>query len=134
MTEIKKEVQSCITYLPVLVMIISVSRSWNLSQRSFVSNTHSTYFNSSQLHLDLIRILSSFEPFFFITWVVFGRLVVDSLSVDGECCKLVLDEMWWPFWDVCLKVSLSLKLSLPSSLYRSISISSWSPCNMCFPN
>ena len=129
--------QSCITYLPVLVMIISVSRSWNLSQRSFVSNTHSTYFNSSQLHLDLIRILSSFEPFFFITWVVFGRLVVvDSLSwVDGECCKLVLDEMWWPFWDdVCLKVSLSLKLSLPSSLYRSISISSGSPCNKCLPN
>jgi hypothetical protein len=130
MTEIKKEVQSCITYLPVLVMIISVSRSWNLSQRSFVSNTHSTCFNSSQLHLDLVRILSSLYifSFFFITWVVFGRLGVDSLSVDGECCKLVLDEMWWPFWDVCLKVSLSLKLSLPSSLCRSISISSWSLC------
>ena len=142
--------QSCITYLPVLVMIISVSRSWNLSQRSFVSNTHSTYFNSSQLHLDLIRILSSFEPFFFITCVVFGRLggVVASLSpppVDGErCCKL-LDvprlllccegTTLWPFSDVwCLKLSQTLKLSPRSSILprRSMSVHSrslWSKCD-----
>ena len=132
--------QTCITYLPVLVMIISVSRSWNLSQRSFVSKTHSTYFNSSQLHLSLILILSSFEPFFFITCVVWGRLggvVVGSLSrlpVDGErCCKLLdiprLLLLWaalWPFSDVwCLKLSRTLKLSPPSSmlLHRSVSVS-----------
>lgn len=38
------------TYLPVFVMIISVPRSWNLSQRSFVSKWHSTFKSSSQLH------------------------------------------------------------------------------------
>lgn len=45
--------QKCLiffTYLPVFVMIISVPRSWNLSQRSFVSRWHSTFSNSSQLH------------------------------------------------------------------------------------
>ena len=143
--------QTCITYLPVLVMIISVSRSWNLSQRSFVSRTHSTYFNSSQLHLSLILILSSFDPFFFITWVVFGRLGgdADSLSpppVDGErCCKLLDDPrllLWcegtalWPFSDVwCLKLSRWLKLSPLSSilLRRSISVSSWSLWSKCDP-
>jgi hypothetical protein len=45
-TPSKKEMA---TYLPVLVMIISVPRSWNLSQRSLVSKWHSTLSNSSQL-------------------------------------------------------------------------------------
>ena len=128
--------QSGITYLPVLVMIISVSRSWNLSQRSFVSNTHSTIFNSSQLHLDRIRILSSLEPFFFITWVAFGRLeVVESLLLwgDGGCCcwcEFVFGEMlllWLPFWEdeEYLKLSLIFSSRFPSTLHRSISTSSW---------
>ena len=117
-------------------MIISVSRSWNLSQRSFVSNTHSTIFNSSQLHLDRIRILSSLEPFFFITWVAFGRLeVVESLLFwgDGGCCcwcEFIFGEMlllWLPFWEdeEYLKLSLIFSSRCPSALHRSISTSSW---------
>lgn len=39
------------SYLPDLVMIISVPRSLNLSQRSLVSKWHTTFFNSSLLHL-----------------------------------------------------------------------------------
>lgn len=37
------------TNLPVLVMIISVPRSWNLSHNSLVSSWQSTDNNSSQL-------------------------------------------------------------------------------------
>ena len=136
MPDLLYSVECSAAYLPVLVMIISVSRSWNLSQRSFVSSTHSTIFNSSQLHLDRIRILSSLEPFFFITWVAFGRLeVVESLLLwgDGGCCcwcEFVFGEMlllWLPFWEdeEYLKLSLIFSSRCPSTLHRSISTSSW---------
>ena len=117
----------CIRYLPVLVIIISVSRSWNLSQRSFVSNTHSTYFSSSQLHFDRIRILSSLVPFFFMT------LGPWSLSLGGECWEPLLDERWWPFCGVCLRLDVCFIPSLPASLHRSISTSSSAAWNRCLP-
>lgn len=40
-----------VTHLPVFVIIISVPRSWNLSQSSLVSKWHSVVKSSSQLHL-----------------------------------------------------------------------------------
>lgn len=39
-----------VTHLPVLVMIISVPSSWNLSHSSFVSRWHCRGMRSSQLH------------------------------------------------------------------------------------
>ncbi|EGI66894.1 hypothetical protein G5I_04701 [Acromyrmex echinatior] len=48
-----------VTYRPVFVMIISVPRSLNLSQRSLVSRWHSTSRSSSELQLILRRCLLS---------------------------------------------------------------------------
>ena len=72
-------------YLPVFVMIISVSRSWNFSHRSFVSRTHSTFRRSSLLHLDRIFIRSSFDILdFFVSTFFTSRSTFSEMSTSSS--------------------------------------------------
>ena len=108
--------QIFVTYLPVFVMIISVPRSWNLSQSSLVSRWHSTLSSSSQLH----RIFVLDTTF---SWTTSG----DSLSfsvgsepqsdVTGDC----LDDLFLqgrefsPSEHSSTSTSMSSSSSSPSS-------------------
>ena len=59
------------THLPVLVMIISVPSSWNLSHSSLFSRWHSTLERSSQLNL-------------FLSSGAYGLLELDTDEVVDE--------------------------------------------------
>lgn len=77
------------TYLPVLVMIISVPSSWNLSQSSLFSRWHSTLASSSQLLL-------------FLSKCAYGLLLPPDLELldEGEEVEEELRSLLFCFGDI----------------------------------
>lgn len=95
------------TYLPVLVIIISVPSSWKRSHNSFVSKWHCTGFSSSQLQ----------EPTIFGVFCTGSGVRRSSVSEPGDCggverpwLLVVLLFRW--FWDELLLLWLWLLLLL----------------------
>lgn len=77
-----------VTYRPVLVIIISVPNSWNLSHNSFVSKWHCTGARSSQLHESVKRafvceiFIKKMEMLFKVVWFVRINLVLQFPMED----------------------------------------------------